>query len=146
MNRPLDQVDRGILQAVRDNARMPIAEIATRVKVSESTAHRRLRSLIDDRVITKFSAEIDATALGLSTEALVQIRLHQGARSALREFASFLQSLPEIQQVYFVSGGSDFVAHVAVANSAALRDFVSDVISTRPEVASTNTSLIFERL
>lgn len=146
MNRPLDSIDRAIIDVVRHNARMPIAEIAERVSASQSTVNRRLRSLIDDRVITAFTAQIDSSALGLSTEALVNIRLHQGARRWLREFASSLRALPEVQQVYFVSGNSDFVVHVAVADSASLRDFVSEAISTRDEVASTNTSFIFERL
>ncbi|WIM66770.1 Lrp/AsnC family transcriptional regulator [Corynebacterium breve] len=144
MNRPLDSIDRAIIATLQGNARIPIAELAARVNVSESTAHRRLRSLVDDHVITKFTAEVDIAALGLQTEALIHIRLHASARNALRSFQTFLQELPESRHVYFVSGGSDFVVHVAVADSATLRDFVSDSISARPEVASTNTSLVFE--
>ena len=45
--------------------------------------------------------------------------------------------------MYFLAGDRDFLVHVAVPDSGALRELVSDTISLQPEVASTSTSLIF---
>lgn len=140
----LDQIEAAICRELASDARLPISELAHRINVSESTAHRRLNSLIARGVITGFSAHVDPAALGLGTEALIRIRLHPGARGALRDFYHYLLELEPVRHVYFVAGNQDFVAHVQLASAAGLRDFISDVVSARPEVASTNTSLVFD--
>lgn len=94
-------------------------------------------------VILGFHAELNPAALGLQIEVLISIRIHTHARDTLRRFQSFLEHLPETRHVYFMSGERDFLVHVAVRDTSALRALVSDRISIREEVAATNTSLIF---
>jgi DNA-binding Lrp family transcriptional regulator len=103
-----------------------------------------VRALVEAGVITGFHAEIDQAALGLALEALIAIRLHAHARGDLRRFQAYLEQLPATRRVYFVAGDRDFLVHVAVRDAVQLRELVSDTISLRPEVAATNTSLIFD--
>jgi len=46
--------------------------------------------------------------------------------------------------VYFVAGANDYLLHVAVPGTSDLRDFVAEQLSRDPDVALTETSLIFE--
>ena len=142
--RRFDDTDRAILRELERNGRISNAELAGRVGVSESTCHKRVRSLVDDGIITGFHAEIDHAALGLGLEALIAIRLHAHARGDLRAFQAYLEQLPPTRRVFFVAGDRDFLLHVAVRDAGELRELVSDTISLRPEVAATNTSLIFD--
>jgi DNA-binding Lrp family transcriptional regulator len=48
--------------------------------------------------------------------------------------------------VYFLAGQDDFLLHVAVADASALRDFVVEQLSANPQVAATQTHLIFEHV
>jgi len=57
---------------------------------------------------------------------------------------AYLEKLPATRHVYFVAGDRDFLLHIAVRDSVALRELVSDTLSLREEVAATNTSLIFD--
>lgn len=140
----LDDLDRAILRELERNARIPNRELAARVQAAESTCHKRVRALVAAGVITGFHAEINPDALGLQIQAIIVIRLHAHARGNLRPFQQFLERLPATRRVYFVSGDRDFLVHVAVRDVSGLRDLVSDTISVRPEVAATNTSLIFD--
>jgi DNA-binding Lrp family transcriptional regulator len=142
--RRLDATDRAILQELERDGRISNSELASRVGVSESTCHKRVRALVVAGVITGFHAEIDQAALGLALEALIAIRLHAHARGDLRRFQAYLEQLPATRRVYFVAGDRDFLVHVAVRDAVQLRELVSDTISLRPEVAATNTSLIFD--
>lgn len=143
MNRPLDAIDRRLLQLLRADARTPVAELAAALNVSSSTAHRRLRELIADGIIQGFTTVVNEAALGHPTEALINVRLNTNARGSLRQFQAYLQSLPAAKHVYFVSGNQDFIVHVAVEDPATLSEVVSEQISARDEVASTVTNLIF---
>lgn len=140
---PLDELDRLLIRELSHDGRASFSELSRRVGVAESTCRTRVRHLVERGVITGFRAEVDPAALGRGLEALVEIRVHGQARSALRAFQDFLEKLPVTRSVYFVSGEHDFLMHVAVKDTSELRALISDHISRRKEVAATNTSLIF---
>ena len=142
--RDLDAIDLAILRELERDGRISNSELAGRVGVSESTCHKRTRNLVERGVIAGFHAEIDQASLGFALEALIAIRLHAHARGDLRRFQAYLEQLPATRRVYFVAGDRDFLVHVAVRDAVQLRELVSDTISLRPEVAATNTSLIFD--
>ncbi|MDR6866939.1 DNA-binding Lrp family transcriptional regulator [Microbacterium resistens] len=140
----LDATDLVLLDELSRNGRISNTDLAARAGIAESTCLKRVRALQARGVIVGFHAEIAAAAMGLHLEALISIRLHAHARGDLRRFQVYLESQPATQRVYFLAGDRDFLLHVAVHDSAALRELVSDTLSLRPEVASTSTSLIFE--
>jgi DNA-binding Lrp family transcriptional regulator len=51
--------------------------------------------------------------------------------------------MPGVLNAYLLAGGSDFLVHVAAASVEELRTLVIDRVSQDPDVASTETSLIF---
>jgi DNA-binding Lrp family transcriptional regulator len=57
-----------------------------------------------------------------------------------------MSATPEVLDVYFSAGADDYLLHVAMRDTGALRDFVLDHLSARPEVAATETILIFEHI
>ena len=142
----LDGIDRGILRLLADDARTPNSAIAVRLGIAASTCLARIRSLRERSVIRGFRTDIDPVALGRGLQALISIRLHSHARPRIAAFRDFLAQLPSVESIYFVTGDRDFLVHVAVADSAALRDLVAGTLSVRPEVSDTNTSVIFDYL
>jgi len=142
--RTLDDVDRRLLELLRADGRRPNNQLAAAVGISPSTCLARVRALVADGVITRFTVEVDPDASGSPLQALVSVRLRPGARHQLTAFADGLRALPEVAQFFYLAGAEDFVVHVRARDTAHLRDFVTDRISTQPMVAATNTSLIFE--
>lgn len=142
----LDAIDRALLTQLTRDARTPNNALARLAGIAPSTCLTRVRALIERGVIRGFHAEVDPAALGRGLEAMISVRLHAGARQHMTEFADRVVAAPEVLDVYFVAGADDYLLHVAMPDSAALRDFVVDQLSARPEVAATETSLIFEHL
>jgi len=141
----LDALDVAIVTALAADARMSNRQLATMCGIAESTAHTRLRSLEAHGVITGYRAVLSQEALGNSIQALVGVSLRAGARQAhIEAFTEHVRALREVTQYYFVGGGDDFVLHIAVADSAALRRFVVECVSGHDSVASTRTSIIFD--
>ena len=140
----LDDVDRRILGALRDNARIPNNRLAEIAGVAPSTCLQRVRALQDSGVIRRFTVDLDPRRLGYDLHALVSVRITPGARGQLPAFAEQLRSLPEVTQFFYLAGAADFIVHFQARTTQDLRDFVTEQLSTNPIVASTNTSLIFE--
>ena len=106
----------------------------------------RLRSLRERGILTGFVTSVDHRRLGRGLQALVHVGLRPGARRGehITDFAGEIRGLPQVLQVFFLGGVDDFIVHVAVADSSALRAFVVDHLSSKPTVASTRTSIVFD--
>ena len=140
----LDSVDRAILRALVDDARISNKDLAEQVGVAQSTCLARVRSLRASGVIRGYHADIDPKALGHDLQAMIAIRLQPHARGAMAEFTASLSRRPEVLEVYFVAGANDFLVHVATDSTDALRDFVGEQLNRDPAIAGTETALIFE--
>jgi DNA-binding Lrp family transcriptional regulator len=141
----LDDIDRHIVRELARDARLANNALADRVGIAPSTCLGRVRSLRERGVIRGYHADVDPAALGRALQALIAIRLESHARSGIRGWAAAAAKMPEVLNVFFIAGKDDFLLHVAAASTAALRDFV-EALSRDPDVAYTETSLIFEHL
>ncbi len=144
--RPLDELDRRAIEILQRHGRISNAELAGRLGVAASTAHQRMRALVDDGVITGFRATIDPERVGLTIQALISVVLRVGARQNLASFADRVASLPQVRQVFFLGGNEDFVIHLVCSSSDEVRSFVVDHLSSDRFVASTRTSLVFDHV
>lgn len=141
----LDDVDSRIVRLLSANGRMSNAELAVRLGVAPSTAHTRLRSLLDRKVITGFHASVDERMLGAGLQAIIGVSLRPGARrESIMAFADRVRVLPQVIQVFFLGGIDDFLMHISVADSSEMREFVLEHLSAQKSVASTRTSIVFD--
>lgn len=142
----LDPVDRRIVQELLADARITNAQLAEKVGVAPSTALLRTRQLAERGVITGFHAELSLTAIGRAVQALVAVQLNGHNREEIDRFTSRVPALPEVISTFHVSGSVDYLIHLAVADTDALRDWVLDYLTTDPVVGHTETTLVFNRL
>jgi DNA-binding Lrp family transcriptional regulator len=142
----IDDIDRRILALLAADARMPNNALAAEIGVAPSTCLGRVRALRASGAIRGFHADIDPAALGRPLQAMIAVRLQAGARSRMVAFTQRIRRRPEVRDVYFLAGADDFLLHVAAADAGGLRVFVVEQLSAHPEVALTETNLIFEHL
>ncbi|GAB33891.1 Lrp/AsnC family transcriptional regulator [Gordonia otitidis] len=139
----LDATDRELLRVLQLDARIPNSELAARVGIAASTAHGRLRRLVDAGVIRGFFADVDPAAVGRPLRAMVAVSLQSDARGQIRQFVGEIARRDEVIDVFFLAGADDYLLHVATADTEALRTFV-EMLNARREVAGTTTSLVFD--
>ena len=125
---------------------MPNNALAEQVGIAPSTALGRVRALRERAVIRGYHADIDPAALGRRIQAMIAVRLQSHARARLSEFAAQVAELPEVMNVFFLAGAVDFYVHIAATSTENLRDFVVVNLSGNPDVALTETNLIFEHV
>jgi len=140
----LDDLDREILAILGKNGRVSNADLAAEVGLAPSTCLGRVRNLVESGVIRSFGAEIEPEALGLNLQALISVTLRAGARANLATFMKQMQEHPQVIQVFFLGGSEDFIVHVAVPDSDAVREFVLDQLSNNASVANTRTNIVFD--
>ncbi|GGK11842.1 putative transcriptional regulator, AsnC family protein [Pilimelia terevasa] len=144
MPNTLDPVDRHLVRLLSQDARTSNAALAAAVGIAPSTCLARVRGLRERGIIRGYHADIDPAALGRPLQALIAVRLANHARDQVAQFRTRAPRLPGVIAVYHVTGPTDYLLHVTVADAGALRDFVTDALLAEPYVAHAETSLIFE--
>jgi DNA-binding Lrp family transcriptional regulator len=139
----LDRTDRAIVEALQKNARLPNKQLAEQVGLAPSTCLERVRALVARGVVRGFHADVDRATLGRSLEAIIAVRVRPHSRANVDAFWGYALSLPEVIEVFHVTGADDFLVHVGLPDMDALRDFALDRLTVRPEVAHLETRLIF---
>lgn len=140
----MDELDSEITALLQADARMSNRELARRLGVAPSTCLERVRSLTRRGVIRGYHADIDRQALNRSAEALVSVQVRPLSRAVIVQFKETVAAFPEVLSVFVLSGGDDFVLHVAVQDLDALHGFLLDKLSKRKEIAGFRTSVIFQ--
>ena len=96
--------------------------------------------------IRGYHADVDPAVLGRPLQAMIAVRLQSHARGHIPGFMAKIAELPEVINVLFLGGANDFLVHIAATNTSNLRDFVVVNLSGNPDVALTETNLIFEHV
>lgn len=140
----MDDIDKAILRELTADGRLANNTLAARVGVAPSTALARVRTLVDQKVITDFTIDVDPGAMGYPVQAIIALQLRTHHKSEVLGFAERIAQLPAVVQTFHVSGGEDFLVHVAVADAQSLRSFILDSLTSDPSVSHARTHLVFE--
>jgi DNA-binding Lrp family transcriptional regulator len=141
--RQIDGVDRAIVAALLDDARISLTDLAATVNVSRSTAHARLQRLRDDNVITGFHATVDPQAIGLGVAAAVFIDIEQHDWRTLR---AELAAVPGVEYLAMCAGRFDLMLIARAGSIPAMRDVLLERIQRIDGVRSTETVVILDEV
>lgn len=128
----MDATDRKILAILQEDASLSIAEVASRVNLSQTPCWRRIQKLEDAGVITRRVALVDPDSLGLGLAVFVEIETGDHSKEWLERFADAVSGMPEVMGFYRMAGDVDYLLHVTVANMAAFDAFYQELIGLIP--------------
>ena len=131
---PQDEIDTAIIHALRADARMPNAALAKRVGLSASACLRRLRMLERDGTIRGYTVLLDASAAS-GLVVMTQIELERQTEDYLNRFEAAVRRCPDIQDCYLMTGSSDYLLKIRVADAGEYERLHRSVLSKLPGVS-----------
>jgi len=134
-NSELDATDARILEALIEDARISIAELARSVRLSPPSVSERIKRLEESGVIEGYTLRINTEALGLPLGAWLRIRPLPGQ---VHKVAGLLRDLREIVQCDRITGEDCFIARAHLRSMDDLETLIDRVLP----FATTNTSII----
>lgn len=141
-----DTIDMKILRELGRDARISWVELGERVSLSASACQRRVQALIDEGVITGFSARIDPRALGYDIEAYLSVRVERHDVERARAFRRAIAGYPEVRTCRMMTGDIDFLLRVVAKDVQSYGRFVEDKILSLPGVTDASTSIVLDRI
>ena len=142
----LDAFDLRLLAALQENGKLTNQEVAERIGLSASQCSRRRTALEAAGVISGYRAEVDPAALGFQLMVFVQVTLasHSGDNAA--RFRKLVADLDEVQAAYALTGDTDYLLKIVLADLRSLSALVNDVLLPQPFVARVRSSIVLQRL
>jgi len=130
----LDAIDLKILEELQNDGGLSNVELAKRVHLSPSPCLNRVRSLQTAGVINRYVAIANPAALGLDLNVFISIGLKSQDKESLAAFEQRISEHDEVMECYLMTGDSDYLIRVAVANIAALEHFILEQLTPIPGI------------
>jgi DNA-binding Lrp family transcriptional regulator len=139
----MDEVDQQIVALLRQDARSSYAEIGSKVALSAPAVKRRVDRMRAAKVIRGYTAIIDPTAIGWTTEAFVE--LFCTGRTTPQQLTAAAKRHPAVVGAYTVAGEADALVHLRAADISALEQAL-EKLRAEPFVTSTKSMVVLSRL
>jgi Lrp/AsnC family leucine-responsive transcriptional regulator len=142
----LDTLDLRILAELQQDGALTNVELARRVHLSPSPCLARVKALESQGVIQRYVALCDPKALGLGLNVFISISLKEQSRAALAGFEQRIAEHAEVMECYLMTGDSDYLIRVAVADIAALERFILEQLTPIPGIEKIRSSFALKQV
>jgi Lrp/AsnC family transcriptional regulator, leucine-responsive regulatory protein len=142
----IDKIDAKILRVLQRDGRISNLKLAEEVHLSPTAVLERVKRLTRDRFILGYEARLNPDKLGAGMMVFVEILLDRTVHDVMDTFKAAVQVRSEILECHLVAGGFDYLLKTRVANMAAYREFIGNVIWTLPGVRETRTYAVMEEV
>ncbi|MEM4312110.1 MAG: Lrp/AsnC family transcriptional regulator [Nitrososphaerales archaeon] len=132
----MDEIDKKIIEILKENSRLSYMEIAKRINLSEASVRRRVKNLSSKGIIRRFTVDVN-TGQGANAITLVSVN----PTASTSEVAENLKSIKGVRIVYEITGEYD-IATILSADSIAEINKCIDEIRKSNGVVNTNTIII----
>ncbi len=135
-----DKIDENILALLRNDARESFVDIGKKLKLSESAVRRRVKNLINEGIIKKFTIDVEESN---KTSAVVLITVHSTTDTA--KISSQLMNISSIKTIYEITGQYDIIVIINAKNIMEINSCI-DSLRKISGISDTNTVIILKTI
>ncbi|MHA2377930.1 MAG: Lrp/AsnC family transcriptional regulator [Candidatus Thorarchaeota archaeon] len=137
----LDDIDQKIISMLQDDGRRSYSEIAEVTKRTEVTIRRRVKRLLDEGYIKRFTVILDPMKMGLKIRAIIRVKTVMKEATVI---SKEVQSFDEVDEAYFLDGACGIMLKVTVDDLGKLREFLELKLGKVPGVGEIETCIVLE--
>jgi Lrp/AsnC family transcriptional regulator for asnA, asnC and gidA len=134
----LDDIDLKIIDILGRDSSTPFVEIAKQIGISDATVHVRVRRLISEGVISKFTISVDNDLLGYNHLGFMGINVDPAF--AAEKTIDQLLNLEEVLEIHEMHNSFDLFLKIRAKHLGHMLDIVENKIRKLPHIV--NTELI----
>lgn len=140
--RRIDGIDARLLLALDEDPTDSALGLSRKLGLARNTVHAHLQKLEDGTQLGPVSQRVNLPAMGYPLLAFVSLQISQGD---IEETASALEQIPEVLELYAVTGDADVMARVVARDPEDLHRVTRQMLDS-PSVVRTSTALAVREL
>ena len=133
-----------LLEALSENSRQSVKELAKKVRMPRATVFDRLKRLKHNKTIKQFTILPDFEQLDLAATAFIWAKFSPVKRVSQRKVAEEIARLKGVYEVHLMSGEWDILVKARVRDLKELGELIIDRMRLIEGVSQTMTSTSFE--
>jgi Lrp/AsnC family leucine-responsive transcriptional regulator len=142
----LDVLDLKILRTLQAEGRLTHVELADRIGLSPSPCLRRVKRLEAEGIIEGYGARINRAKVGVGVTVFVAVGLERHREEEAERFRKVVQRLRQVISCHAISGESDFLLEIVVADLQEYSEFVLKRLRRIPGVKDLHSSFALEAM
>ena len=135
-----DKIDEKIIGYLKEDSRGSFVDIGKKLKLSESAVRRRVKNLVENGTIKKFTLELGEEN---ATSAIVLVSVDSTTDTS--KVSLKLAKLEGVKTVYEITGQYDITTIISAASIAEINSSI-DSLRKIPGVVDTNTVIILRKI
>lgn len=141
----MDTVDRKILNLLQADASLTVKQIAEQISLSVTPCWKRIQKLETQGFIRARVALLDPQKVNADVTVFVAITTNQHTTEWIDRFSRAVSDIPEVMEIYRMSGEVDYLLRVVVSSIAAYDSFYKKLVD-RIELSSVTSSFAMEKI
>lgn len=138
----LDSTDIAILRELQKNSRLTIKELASKVNLSLSPVHERMKNLERNGYIKKYTTILNANMLNMGFTVFCKIKMRRINHDIATDFVKSISEIPEVTECYNISGQYDYLLKVSASDMASYQSFVINVLGRIDSMLSIESTFV----
>jgi len=142
-NIQIDGIDKKILRALMEDARIPILEIARAVGISGAAIHQRMRKLEKSGLLSGSKFILNPKVLGYTTIAFVGVFLDRAVSNP--QAVKQLKKIPEVLECHYTTGNWSIFCKILCKDNEHLMHVLNRDIQSITGVSRTETFISLDQ-
>lgn len=135
----LDMLNRKIIHALQQNARVSFAQLGRAIGLTPPAVAERVKKLEDTGLVLKYHTVVSYTQLGYQLKAMITLRAFVGK---LKPFLEAVKTFPEVVNCYRITGNENIMMEVVLRDQIHLEKFIDVLI----QYGETRTHIILSEV
>lgn len=141
----MDSTDRKILNLLQTDASLTVKQIAEQIPLSVTPCWKRIQKMENSGLIRARVALLDAKRVNANVTVFVAIKTQNHTVEWIEGFNNEVSKLPEVMEIYRMSGEIDYLLRVAVSSIEAYDQFYKKLID-RVDLSNVTSSFAMEQM
>jgi Lrp/AsnC family transcriptional regulator len=141
----MDSVDRKILELLQQDASLTVKQIAAQIHLSATPCWKRIQKLESEGYIRARVALLDPRLVDADVTVFVAIKAAQHSTQWIEDFSRTVSDMPEVMEIYRMSGEIDYLLRVVVGSIAAYDAFYKRLVD-RIALSDVTSSFAMEQI
>lgn len=142
----LDLTDHKIIDVLQHECKISTREIAEKVGLSVTATYERIKKIESIGIIKKQVAIVDYEKLGFNLMVFCNIVLKDQSKKTISEFEKIIKQLPEILEVFAISGRYSYLLKILVSDINEYNDFILNKLANIDQITDFHSSVVFAEI
>ncbi len=144
----MDEIDQKILTELEKDSRQSTARINKTTGIPQTTVHYRIKKLVANKVIEKYTIRINPEKVGKLVVAYILVLYDTTAMKKqnynYNDTANGIKTIPGVEEFSYTTGQYDIIIKVTAASMKELSKVVLEQLRKIPGVLRTETMVVME--